>query len=240
MGWVMYLESLFLGAFVGTAGTMLGGAAAVFFGKRASDPRTFLSFAGGMMVAVVFFDMLAESAEIGGIYIMCGGAVTGAVFFSLISPLISRGDDLSLYSTGILVIIVIAVHNLPEGLAIGSSLARGERFAQSLSLLLLAHNVPEGIAASLPLHLSGVRVKRVLLISGLTGLPTAAGSIIGTALGQISGEMIAACISSAGGAMLYISLKELIPSNRGAKKAQNNKLCAIMGFCTGFFITVLV
>lgn len=236
----MYLESLFLGAFVGTAGTVLGGTAAVFFGKRSSNPSIFLSFAGGMMVSVVFFDMLTESAKLGGIFVMCGGAVAGGIFFALLSPLISHGEDLSLYSTGILVIAVIAVHNLPEGLAIGSSLARGERFALSLSLLLLAHNIPEGIAASLPLHLSGVSIKRVILLAALTGLPTAGGSLLGTALAQISGEMIAVCISFAGGAMLYISLKELIPASRRAKKKKNKTLCVIMGFCTGFFITMLV
>ncbi len=218
---------------------MFGGILAVLFGKRSPSPRAFLSFAGGMMISIVFFDMLAESAQAGGIYVMCGGAAAGGIFFALLSPLISRGDTLSLYSTGILVITVIAVHNLPEGLAIGSSLARGEKFAFSLSLLLLTHNIPEGIAASLPLFLSGVGVKRVILISALTGLPTAAGSFIGTALGHISGEMTAACISFAGGAMLYISLKELIPANRGEKKEQNT-LSVIMGFCAGFFITMLV
>ena len=213
----------------------------MLIGKRAADPRTFIAFAGGMMISVVFFDMFTESAALGGVLVMCGGAVAGSAFFALLLPLIARHDKPSLYATGLLVIIVIALHNLPEGLAIGSALARGERFALSLSLLLLAHNVPEGVAACLPLRFSGLSARRVIILAALTGLPTAGGALLGTALGQISGAMIAACIAFAGGAMLYISLKELIPAaNNGAERKQKKTLCTALGFCTGFFITMLM
>lgn len=235
----MLLESLFLGAIVGMAGTLMGGASAVFLSSHSLSPHAYLSFAGGIMVSVVVFEMLPQSAHTAGIFIAGGGAIAGGMFFALLSPIISTNDR-SLYSTGILVITAIALHNFPEGLAIGASFASGIQHAFPLSLLLLIHNIPEGIAACLPLCLSGVSAKRVLFLTALTGLPTAAGSVLGTAISQISGEIKSACISFSAGAMLYISLKELIPAKNFAKKEPKSILYSAFGFCIGIIITMLV
>jgi ZIP family zinc transporter len=231
----MYLLSGFLGSVVGAAGTVIGGLLAMLIGKRSQEPRPFLAFAGGMMVAVVFFDMLLESEELGGMMQMCVGAAAGGCFFALADPIISHKGEPSFYSTGILVLVGIALHNLPEGLAVGSSLVESERMALTLSLLMLVHNVPEGIAVCLPLRLSGMKVRRVLILALLTGLPTALGAVVGTAIGSISREMISFCIAFAGGAMLYISLKELIPA-----AGKHKVFCALLGVCIGFFMTMLI
>ena len=230
----MYIESGVLGVVVGALGTIIGGALAMLIGSKVREPRPFLAFAGGMMVAVVFFDMLLESAQIGGMWPMCGGAVAGGIFFALVSPLLPHGDE-SLQSVSVLVLVGIALHNLPEGLAIGSTLVESEPAALSLALLMLVHDIPEGIVVCLPLRLSGLPVKRIFFLAFLTAVPTALGTVLGTAVGSISPAMISLCISFAGGAMLFISLKELIPA-AGEKKA----LYALLGVCVGFFMTVLV
>lgn len=234
----MLLESTIIGIIVGASGTLLGGVLAMFIGKKASEPRPFLAFAGGVMVAVVFFDLFIESAHMCGISIMVGGAVTGGAVFALLSPLFRDDSDRSsLYAMGILVLIGIAFHNLPEGLAIGSTLAESEHFAISLAILIFIHDIPEGIAVCLPLRLSGMSVKKVLWLAFLTGMPTAFGCVIGTTVGMISREMIALCISFAGGAMLYISLKELIPAG-GNKKTK--ALFTLLGLCAGFIMVTLL
>lgn len=231
----MYLISGVLGSIVGAVGTVIGGLLAMLIGKRVQEPRPFLAFAGGMMVAVVFFDMLLESEELGGLVRMVIGSAAGGIFFALAEPLFSHNDEASLYSTGMLVLIGIALHNLPEGLAVGSSLVESRPLAIALSLLMLVHNIPEGIAVCLPLRLSGMKVKRVIVLAMLTGLPTAVGAVIGTAIGSISKEMISFCISFAGGAMLYISLKELIPA-----AGKNKVFWSLLGLCIGFFMTILI
>ncbi len=232
----MYIQSGIIGGVVGAAGTALGGVIAMIIGKRVSEPRPFLAVAGGMMIAVVFFDMLIESAQLSGIVVMAGGAVIGGGVFALLSPLFSDDDSKTMYKMGLLVLIGIAFHNLPEGLAIGSTLVESRRLAISLSLLMLVHNIPEGIAVCLPLRLSGMPIIKVISLALLTGLPTAVGAVLGTAVGSISTEMIALCISFAGGAMLYISLKELIP----AAGKKNKAFFALLGLCLGFIMTNIV
>ncbi|MGI5848471.1 MAG: ZIP family metal transporter [Christensenellales bacterium] len=232
----MYLKSTIIGCIVGASGTLLGGILAMLIGKKVMAPRPFLAFAGGMMVAVVFFDMLIESVELGGIVVMAGGTVIGGVLFAMLSPFFSHKEEHTLYSTGMLVLIGIAFHNLPEGLAIGSALVESEHRAFSLSLLMLVHDIPEGVAVCLPFRLSGMSFSKMLWLAFLTGMPTALGSVLGTAVGTISQEMIALCISFAGGAMLYISLKELIP----AAGKKNRMLYALLGLGAGFIMTTFI
>lgn len=231
----MFLTSGILGSVIGAAGTVIGGLLALLIGKRAREPRPFLAFAGGMMVAVVFFDMLLESEELGGMVRMCIGASAGGIFFALADPLFNHSEEPSLYSTGLLVLIGIALHNLPEGLAVGSSLVESREAALSLGMLILVHDIPEGIVVCLPLQLSGMKIRRIFVLALLTGVPTALGSVIGTAIGSISREMISFCISFAGGAMLYISLKELIPA-----AGKHKVFWSLMGLCVGFFMTELI
>lgn len=232
----MYVQSGVIGCIVGASGTLLGGALAMLIGKKMSDPRPFLAIAGGMMIAVVFFDMFIESAALCGVSVMAGGAVIGGAVFALLSPLFEQSESGGMYAMGLLVLIGIAFHNLPEGLAIGSTLVESKSLAISLSMLMLVHDIPEGIAVGLPLRLSGMSAAKVLLLSFLTGMPTAAGAILGTAIGSISREMIALCVSFAGGAMLYISLKELIP----AAGKKNKAFYSLLGLALGFILTTLV
>lgn len=233
----MLLESSIIGIIVGASGTLIGGLIALFIGKKVSEPRPFLAFAGGIMVAIVFFELFIESASMSGIVVMTGGAVLGGVVFALLSPLFHDGSGTnSLYTMGLLVLIGIAFHNLPEGLAIGSALAQSRGLAVSLAVLIFVHDIPEGIAVGLPLRLSGMSVKKVLWLAFITGLPTALGCVLGTTAGLISREMVALCISFAGGAMLYISLKELIPA--GGKKTK--ALYSMLGLCTGIIITNVI
>ncbi len=208
----------------------------MLIGRKMSEPRPFLAIAGGMMIAVVFFDMFIESAALCGVLVMAGGAVIGGAVFALMSPLFEHNESGGMYGMGLLVLIGIAFHNLPEGLAIGSTLVESKSLAISLSLLMFVHDIPEGIAVGLPLRLSGMSAAKVLLLSFMTGMPTAAGAILGTAVGSISREMIALCVSFAGGAMLYISLKELIP----AAGKKNKAFFSLIGLALGFIMTNLV
>ena len=56
-----------------------------------------------------------------------------------------------LLRSGILLVIVIGIHNFPEGLAVGSSLEYNYKMGVLLTLLIAFHNIPEGMAISAPL-----------------------------------------------------------------------------------------
>ena len=175
------------------------------------------------MVAVVFFDMFIESAQLGGILIMITGAAVGGVFRLSGAAGLARGRTLHVYD-GYPGAVGIALHNLPEGIAIGAALVETSAW-RSLALLMLVHDVPEGIAVPAAAHGRPAGLPRVFL-AFLTAIPTAAGAVIGTAVGSTWKDR--RCIAFAGGAM-FPPLRELIPA-AGEKRSPRCLACA-SAFC---------
>jgi ZIP family zinc transporter len=176
------------------------------------------------------------------------GAALGVLFVILLSRLLPRGASvpelelpemlpedrvLALRRTGFLLSAGIAIHNLPEGIAIGSGMALPGTFGLELALLIFAHNIPEGMAMSLPLRLAGTKKSRILLLGLLVGAPTAVGAWIGAYLGAISHTVVGVCLGFAGGAMLYLTLKELIPETVRMRNSPVAAVSIAIGIAAG-------
>jgi len=81
----------------------------------------------------------------------------------------------------------------------------------TLALVIALHNIPEGLAVATPLVMAKISKTRVLLMTAGAGLPMAVGAFLGGVIGNISLLLLAVSLGFAGGAMLYIVCDELIP-----------------------------
>ena len=115
---------------------------------------------------------------------------------------------------GIILGLGIAIHNFPEGLAIGSGLAVNLRLGFSLAFVIGFHNVPEGVAMAMPMMVGGYSRIKTFIATIISGVPMGLGAFVGALLGEISPVLVSLCLSFAGGTMLYITCGELIPSPR--------------------------
>ncbi len=131
---------------------------------------------------------------------------------------------------GVLMMFAIAMHNLPEGLVIGSS--EVQQKGVLMMCLIGLHNIPEGIAVAAPLIAGGMKRWKAVLITGATGVPTLIGAIIGYYIGMESKMFISVSLGVAAGAMLCIIFSDMIPE---AQKMYDSK---VAGYAT--FISVLV
>lgn len=122
------IKTTLLGLFFGTFGTTLGGILGVIIKKHSNKFLSFiLSFASGLMMAVICFDLIPEALGISSIASVVIGIVIGIiamVFCDLIVEKkfsnhagLKKGSN-TLLKTGIIVSIGLAIHNFPEGLAI--------------------------------------------------------------------------------------------------------------------------
>ena len=217
------LKTTLMGLFFGTFGTTLGGIIGVITKKHSKKFLSFiLSFASGLMMAVICFDLLPEALEISSIVSTLIGIVLGIIMMIFCDLLVERkfnshkayiNNANSLLKTGIIVSIGLAIHNFPEGLAIGSGFEASIKLGLALAIAICLHDIPEGISMAVPMKNGGMKISKVLFFVILSGVTTGIGAFFGAIVGSISEEVIAICLSFAAGAMLYIVSGELIPES---------------------------
>ena len=148
------LKTTLIGLFFGTFGTTLGGILGVTIKKHSNKfLGSILSFASGLMMAIICFDLIPEAMEISNIVNVILGIVFGIfvmIFCDLLvqkkfnNRIIKESSNNSLLKTGIIVSIGLAIHNFPEGLAIGSGFGASIKLGLSLAIAICLHDIPEG------------------------------------------------------------------------------------------------
>ena len=224
------------GLMVGILGTGLGGLISLFI----KDTNRILSFllglTGGFMLFIVTFHLLPEAFILGGLLIAIIGIVLGILLIVILEDGIQKKAKNSFMKSSLLLGISIAVHNFPEGLALGSSFLTMSDFGPVLALAMLLHNIPEGITMAIPMKINKVSPMKILIYTLLTGIPTGIGTFIGAYIGMISNTFISLCLSFAGGTMLYIICDEIIPNAKTLHSGRGSSIGIVLGFIIGIIL----
>lgn len=148
------IKTTLIGLFFGTFGTTIGGIIGVTFKRTSNKFLSFiLSFASGLMLAIICFDLIPEAMQIASIMNVLAGIILGIVAMIACDILVQkkfnsnnvhRKNNNSLLKTGIIVSIGLALHNFPEGLAIGSGFGASITLGYSLAIAICLHDIPEG------------------------------------------------------------------------------------------------
>ena len=237
------LKTTLIGLFFGTFGTTIGGIIGVTFKKTSNKFLSFiLSFASGLMLAIICFDLIPEAMEISNIFSVLCGIILGIIAMIFCDILVQKKfntsskraiDSNSLLKTGIIVSIGLALHNFPEGLAIGSGFGASLSLGYSLAIAICLHDIPEGISMAVPMKNGGMKKTKVIFYVLMSGITTGIGAFFGALVGGISQEVIAMCLSFAAGAMLYIVSGELIPESNKLYYGRMTAIGNIFGFLLG-------
>lgn len=194
------------------------------------------------MISIVCFDLIPEALEISDILLILLGIIFGVICMIACDILVQKKfnnkekkstSTNSLLKTGIIVSIGLALHNFPEGLAIGSGFGASLKLGYSLALAILLHDIPEGVSMAVPMKNGGMKISKVIFYVILSGITTGIGAFFGALVGTISQEIIAICLSFAAGAMLYIVSGELIPESNKLYKGRIASIGNILGFILG-------
>ncbi|MGI6169180.1 MAG: ZIP family metal transporter [Christensenellales bacterium] len=228
-----------IGASVGVAGTGLGGAISYFMRGTQKILGPLMAASSGMMLAVSLVDLVPESLNNAGTLAYGAIALGMALVFFLgrwVAGKEKSGPGLR--ETGIMMGISIALHNLPEGLAIGSGFVSPANIGPSLALVILLHNIPEGLAMGVPLKASGLGAS-IVGYAMLSGLPEGIGAVIGYGIGGISSQFYGLCMGFAAGAMILVVYKLLVQAF-GYGKRWKSALGLLLGAALGFLISILI
>lgn len=237
-----------IGLAAGVIGTGSGAVIALFVKQPSKALLGFiLGFAGGIMLAIVLIDLLPESIEAGGFVTAMVGLLIGSVFILFLDLKIPHfhffetTEELARFiRTGTILGLGIAMHNLPEGIAIGASYVASPALGFTLALTIALHNIPEGIAMACPLCAGGMRLRWIVLYTAMAGLPMGLGAFIGSSLGSISPLVLSLSLGFAGGAMLYIIFGELIPGAQNSGGGHAGTFGAVFGTIAGILLLSVI
>lgn len=189
-----------------------------------------LALASGVMVTVVVIELAPTSLNTGGIPAFISGCVFGVVSMAFFTGLWKSGDpSLSrLRRTGQSIALAIAVHDLPEGMAIGAGHSLHAKLGIIMALAIALHNMPEGMSIAAPLAASGVGRRKIFALTLLISLITPMGTLVPLMLGSVSHGINAVILAFAAGAMLYVVVQDTLPESW-----RENRAAAVLGLVAG-------
>jgi ZIP family zinc transporter len=263
------MQALYAGFF--TWGLTALGAALVFLFNSSNRKilDSALGFTGGVMIAASFWSLLSPSIAYVEMQNEMGlstmpvwappaiGFFLGALFLYILDKMIphlhlfGKKDEAEGIETNwkktVLLVLAIALHNIPEGLAVGvafGALANPELLgmdghsvftiggAIALAIGIGIQNFPEGFAVSMPLRRMGVSRWKSWKWGQLSAIVEPIFAVIGAAIVMTVLPILPYALAFAAGAMIFIVVEEVIPeSQRGG-----NTDLATMGLIAGFIV----
>lgn len=209
---------LLLAASATALATGIGAIPVFLFGKRTERATPFLlGFAAGVMGVAAVAGLLIPASEEGSPAAVIAGLTVGVVFLAVVNRRF-KPDHGFMGRTGpgtrtsALVFLVLFVHSLPEGLAVGTAFA-SDRAGLSLFVILAIgiQNVPEGTSVAIPMQEAGFSRTRQFWAAVATSAPQPVGALIAfLAVEEVSG-LLPFSFAFAAGAMLALIVVEMLP-----------------------------
>ena len=210
------------------------------------------AFAGGMMISASVFSLAQEGISLKdkipfAPYMVIVGLLLGSLFFWLTEKMVHDHETHPLAlaqgfsKRSLLIFIVMLLHSIPEGVAIGVGFATGNlQFGLVMAIAISVHNIPEGIAVSLPLKAENVSTPKCAWASILTSIPQPIMAVPSAILAWMFAPLLPLGLGFAGGAMIHMTIAELLPD---AIEEGGKSLTAwgvMLGLCTMLLITNLL
>ena len=143
-----------------------------------------------------------------------------------------------------MMVLAVTLHNIPEGMAVGvtlaAAMANGSGItmaaAIALSVGIAIQNFPEGAIVSMPLKSEGKSKSKAFLLGTLSGIVEPVAGFITILLTSLVVPVLPYLLSFAAGAMLYVVVEELIPESQIGKHSNIGTL----GFAVGFALMMVL
>lgn len=235
-------------------GTALG-ATMVFFMKRKMNTKLeklLLGFASGVMIAASVWSLLIPAIEMaqeqgGSVWLpAAAGFVLGMGFLLLLDSLVPHmhldnekpeGVKTDLQKSTMLT-LAVTLHNLPEGMAVGVTLAGAMLEDTGITLvgaLVLAlgiaiQNFPEGAIISMPLRNAGTSRPKAFWYGVLSGIVEPVGALLTLLLAEQVVPILPYLLAFAAGAMIYVVVEELIPESQSGEHSNIGTVGVAVGF----------
>ncbi|NLO96495.1 MAG: ZIP family metal transporter [Peptococcaceae bacterium] len=201
-----------------------------------------LAGAGGVMLAVISLDLIPAALSYHLPLQFLLGFFLGIIFMSLSEKMLQHRYQGSrtnrrtrLKMVGLLIASGIALHDIPEGMAIAVGQEATGQLGMIIAVGITLHNLPEGMATATPLLMAGIRKTKILALNLAIAFFTPLGAILGKLAIDLVHNSLCLLLSLAAGAMTFLVLTELIPLAK-----ENHPRQALMGGLCGYIFFVFL
>jgi len=209
----------------------------------------FISLAVGALLGDAFIHIIPEAFEkfsdatVVGILI-----ILGIFIFFILEKFIHwhhHGEDVEdqgIHPAGKLVLFSDGIHNLIDGVIIGTSFLVSVPVGVATTIAVILHEIPQEIGDFAVLIHSGFEKRKALWLNFLSALLAVVGVLIVILLGKVAESSISFFIPIAAGGFIYIALSDLIPElhkHKDYKISMHQILAVISGIFLMFLMTFL-
>ncbi len=204
-----------------------------------------LSFAAGVMITVSIIDLIPEGINylhktfkiFPTILITLIFIVIGIILSMTIDKYINKNREGELYKVGIISMIAIILHNIPEGIATYLSSEFNFKLGLSLTIAIALHNIPEGISIAVPLYYGTKSRGKAFIYTLASALSEPLGALLAHLFLSkiINNNIMGILMSIVAGIMIQISFYELLPTSLKYKKKSKTIIYFIIGI---LFMTI--
>jgi len=186
----------------------------------------FLGLSAGAMIYLSFMELIPASIKAIGFFHTNIFFFLGIILMTLIDFLIphhyleekiclgQKIIDPKLLSTGLIITLGLAIHNLPEGMAVFLSSFGDLKLGILLAFAIALHNIPEGIAVAAPIYHATLNKAKAIKYAFISGVTEPIGGLLAFLFLRpyLNEDLLAYIFSLVAGVMVYISLDELLPA----------------------------
>lgn len=144
----------------------------------------------------------------------------------------------------LLIFLVMAVHSIPEGVAVGVGYSSEEIYSNNLgqyiALAIAIHNIPEGLAVAVPLRASGASINKCFWAAVLTSIPQPIAAVPAAYLSWIFQPLMPVMMGFAAGAMIFLIILQLVPEALHNTSPIRVAWAFIIGFCAMILVQVIL
>jgi ZIP family zinc transporter len=201
--------------------TCLGVVVALALGESARAIAAGIGFSAGLMILIALVELLPQAmagthaADALATAALGAGAVWSVHLVTPHFHLFEEAGmaDRVLRRSAMLVALGMVLHDVPEGFAMANAYIASPSLGVLVAVAIALHNLPEAFVIAVPAVAS--KSKPLLLGAALlSALAEPVGALIGLAAVHVAPAMNARFLALAAGAMLFVSVHELIPLAR--------------------------
>ena len=202
--------------------SIIGVILALRLGARRESVALGMGFSVGIMLLISCVELLPTAVQLAGLVETTLTCLAGMAVLALLNYLIphthlfNEADNpfgISTLKTAYLVAFGLILHDFPEGFAMANSYITAPRLGVLVAISIALHNIPEEFAMALPFV--SLKKKRYLYTAAIiSALSEPLGAILGLGAVQLAPQLNPLFLAFAAGAMIFVSLHELVPMAR--------------------------